>query len=374
MIRIFEQDDNTAVDLVGEKYNIKIDRRGANQKLWIEGESGELSDSYLIKFSTRKEGELSDFNLYTEVVCSDICEELGLAHVTYNLCQFVSRDGVVKNGVICKNYKTKNRHIEINGKTLHTNYITTYEDNHYGEEPNLPVNTVYTYIEELKGRFESRRMTMSEQTENRLTEELLTLALFDFCTCQIDRHWGNVGWIHNNIFEDDRLTIRLLPIYDNECCFLLDEQTKEKLAELISDIRNPRKVQKAIDIVNKKKYFSPYLGIRTPLVKIKDDQRGFLSPLPNGPSGMSNAEVAAAELAEEILKRPNMQAIYDNICKLDMQKLLQKADYISVEYDDIKDVYEFVWNTRVKLLKDAMEKLKNQGKGEIQDEAGLSSL
>ena len=262
----------------------------------------------------------------------------------------------------------------MNGRTLHTNYTDTYADNNYGEVPDLPINTVYTYIKELKGRFESRRMTMSEQTEERLTEELLTLALFDFCTCQIDRHWGNVGWIHNNLFEDLRFTIRLIPIYDNECGFLLDEQTAEKLAELIGDIRNPKKVQKAIDMVNKKKYFSPYLGIKTPLVKIKDEQRGFLTPLPNGDSGLSNAEVAAKELAEEILQRPRLMAIYNKICELDIQKLLEEADYIPKEYEAIKEVYAFVWNTRVKLLKNAMEKARNQKKGEAANETGLSSL
>ena len=74
---------------------------------------------------------------------------------------------------------------------------------------------------------------------------------------------------------------------------------------------------------------------------------------------MSNAEVAAKELAEEILQRPRLMAIYNKICELDIQKLLEKADYIPKEYDAIKEVYAFVWNTRVKLLKNAMEKARN---------------
>ena len=374
MIKVVETKENIAVDEFGNKYNIRRDRRGANQKLWIEHENGNIADTYLIKFSTRKEDQLSDFNLYTEVVCSQICEELGLPHVKYNLCEFTNVKGEVKHGVISQNYKQKQAHVEMNGKTLNTFYLDWYSDNNYGEIPDLPVNTVYTYITQLKGRFESRRMTMSEHTENRLTEELLVLALFDFCTCQIDRHWGNVGWIHNNIFEDEKFTIRLIPIYDNECGFLLDEQTKEKLASLLADIRNPKKAQRAVDMVNKKKYFSPYLGVKSALVKIKDENVGFLTPLSNRENGISNAEVAASELAVEILQRPNLKAVYDKICAFDFDKMLGNADYIPKEYEAIKEVYSFVWKTRVKLLQKAFEKAKNLQNGEEKNETGLSSL
>ncbi len=372
MVKIVEVEKNIAKDELGNTYNIKRDRRGANQKLWIEHENGNLADAYLIKFSTRKEGQLSEFNLYTEVVCSQICEVLGLPHVKYDLCEFTNAEGETKQGVISQNYKKKQSHIEMNGKTLNTDYLGWYSDNNYGEVPDLPVNTVYTYITQLKGRFESRKMTMSEQTENMLTEELLILALFDFCTCQIDRHWGNVGWIHNNIFQDEKFSIGLIPIYDNECGFLLDEQTLEKLAELLTDIRNPKKVQRAIDMVNKKKYYSPYLGIKTALVKVKDENVGFLTPLPNREDGLSNAQIAANELAVEILKRPNLKAVYDKICAFDIDNLLENTDFIPKEYEAIKEVYSFVWKTRVKLLQKAFEKTKTQLNEEGKNEAGLS--
>ena len=374
MIRVVEIEDKVAIDELGNRYKIRRDYRGVNQKIWIEREGGEYSDSYLIKFSTRKPGQISELNLYTEVVCSAICNALGLPHVNYQLCEFTGIDGKTEVGVISQNYKKKQSYVEINGNSLHDTYCSWYYDNHYGEKPNLQVNTVYSYIEELKGRFESRKMTMSPETEQRLTEELLVLALFDFCTCQIDRHWGNVGWIHNDIFDDAKFFIGLLPIYDNECGCLLDEQTSEKLNELLSNIRDPKKVQKAIDMVNKKKYYSPYLGVKTALVKIKDEQKGFLTPLPNGPSGKSNAEILALELAAEIMARPNLKKVYDKICALDIEKLLDTMDFIPEEYKEIKEVYAFVWNTRLKLLKDSMEMVKNQGKGEKVDETGLSNI
>lgn len=374
MIKIVEIENKVAVDEFGNRYRIRRDYRGVNEKIWIEKEGGEFSDSYLIKFSTRKPGMLGELNLYTEVVCSTLCSNLDLSHVNYQLCEFVGLNGKTEVGVISQNYKKKQKHVEINGNSLHDAYCSWYYDNNYGEKPNLPVNTVYSYVEELKGRFESRRMTMSPETEQRLTEELLILALFDFCTCQIDRHWGNVGWIHNNIFDDEKFFIGLLPIYDNECGCMLDELTPEKLQDLLTNIRDPQKVQKAIDMVNKKKSFSPYLGVKTALVKIKDEQKGFLTPLPNGPDGKSNAETLAIELAAEILARPNLKKVYDRICALDIESLLENMDFIPDEYKEIKEVYSFVWNTRLKLLKDSMEMVKNQGKGAGANEAGLSNI
>ena len=374
VLKIVRIEDKIAIDEAGTRYIIKNDGRGVNEKLWIQKENGEFLDSYMIKFSTRKENTLNELNLYNEVICSGICRELGLYHVDYELCDFVDLDGTVKNGVICQNYRKTPNRVEINGKSLHNQFCEWCYDNNFGVVPDVEINTVYTYIEQLKNRFVSRKMIMSEATENRLTNELLTLALFDFCTCQIDRHWGNVGWLHNNIFEDQDFKVQLLPIYDNECTFLLDDMTEENLLKLVENINTPKKQNIAADMVNRKKYHSPYLGIKSALVRIKDKERGFLVPVSYGDSNESNAAVAARELAAEILARPEMRELYERVTNFNIREYLDSTNFIPESHAHIKDVYEFVWNTRVKLLDEAFEKAKKSAEGEKQNETSLSSL
>lgn len=371
-IKIVQIDKNTAIDASGCRYTIADDARGMNDKFWIKKENGEFLDSYLVKFSTRKDGTLSDLNLNNEVICSRICSELNLYHVDYDYCEFVDLDGNSKYGVISQNYRKTPNRIEVNGKSVHNSYCEWCYDNNFGKIPEVEINTVYTYIEQLKTRFVSRRMIMSPETENRLKIELLTLALFDFCICQIDRHWGNIGWLHNNIFEDDTFKIQLLPIYDNECSFLLDDITQEKLDQLIEYINSPKKKQIAIDMVNRKKYNSPYLGVKTSLVHIKDHEKGFLVPNSFNDGNLSNAAIFAREMAQEINAHPELKAVYERIKSFDINKLLDGPNILPESKSHLKEVYAFVWNTRVNLLSNALEELKNMTQGENQNESNFS--
>ena len=373
-IKITKIDDLTAVDESGTLYDIKSDVRGMNEKMWLCKRNGEHKDSFMIKFSTRKPGTLSDLNLYNEVICSKICEQLELDHVKYEFCEFQDLDGTTKNGVVSQNYKEDPNWVEINGRGVHESYGLILYDNNFGVVPKVEKNTVYAYIEQLKVRFESRKMTMSPETESKLTDELLTLSLFDFCTCQIDRHWGNVGWIHNNTFDDAKFKIKLVPIYDNECSFLLDEATEESLRKLLTNINTPKRVQMAIDTVNSKRYNSPYLGIRTSLVREKEDRKGFLVPKSYDERNISNAKIFASEIAHEICTRPKIKQVYDKFANFDMNQFLAELDIIPEELDSLKEVYSFVWNTRMNLLQQAMENYKNSQKGDTQNESGLSSF
>lgn len=372
MISIKKINDNIAIDNFGQTYEIKQDSRGLNEKLWIQKSGGQFQDSYLIKFSTRPEEILSDLNLYNEVVCSNICKALGIDHVNYELCNFENTDGTSKLGVISANYKESPEDVEMNGKSLHESYCDWLYDNSFGKTSNEPVNTVYTFIKELKVRFESKNLSMSEEMETQLTEQLITLAIFDFCICQIDRHWGNVGWLHNNDFESENFRISLLPIYDNECSFLLDDITEKDLAEMLSNIRSGKNVQKVIDKVNKKKFNAPYLGIKTALVRVKENSNGFLVPLSNIIENVSNVTFLAREISDEIKSRENIKKLYEKISTFNISQFLDELNIIPESQEDIKEVYSFVWNTRVKLLKDTVKNEKKNPEGAIENEAGLS--
>ena len=108
VIKIVKIDKQTAIDESGCRYIIADDARGMNEKLWFNKENGEFLDSYLIKFSTRKPNTLNELNLYNEVVCSKICEKLGLYHVNYELCDFID----LFSGVdLCLIYHVRDDHL-----------------------------------------------------------------------------------------------------------------------------------------------------------------------------------------------------------------------------------------------------------------------
>lgn len=374
-IKITMLSDTLAVDESGCKYIVREHHKGINKKLWLTKENGTFAEQYMVKFASRKPGIVSDLNLYNEVMCSRICDALELRHVDYELCEVIALDGTITRGVVCQNYKEKPQHNEVNGRTIHEFFCNWHYDNNFGDIPNVEINTIYAFLEQLKLRFESRRMTMSEETENKLLDQMLTLALFDFCTCQIDRHWGNVGWLNNNIYDDDSFKINLIPIYDNECSFLMDEITEENLNKLIANINSEKKVQVAIDAVNKKRTQSPCLGIRTSLVRIKEGTNGHLVPLSNNEQNLSNAQIAARELAHEIMTRPTLKEVYDRMETFNIEDFVSAQNFIPEEQAKIKDVYAFVWTTRLQLLKDSMDYIKKHGEGENRNETtGLSSL
>ena len=369
-IRFVKLDDKHAVSDLGVGYIIDDENRGVNDKFWLKKENGTFQESYLVKFSTRKVGTISDLNLYNEVVCSRLCERLGLKHVDYEFCEFVELDGTVKKGVICQSYKEDPNWIETNGRALHESFGLYWYDNNNGIIPKLELNTVYAYIEEIKTRFQSRRMTMSEETENRLIDEMDELAVFDFGTCQIDRHWRNVTWINNNMYDDRKFKVGLVPIYDNECSFLLDDITEENLQKLIENIRNPKKKQVAIDMVNKKRYNSPYLGIRTSLVRAKEDNKWFLVPRSNDDRNLSNATILSREIAQEAHTRPAIRRLCDKMLELDIEAFLDELEFFDEENSFLKEIYAFIWNTRMALLKESMINYKNNLRGENVDEKG----
>jgi len=373
-IKITRLNESIAVDEAGHRYVIANDSRGVNQKVWLKLENGEFKDSYLIKFSTRKPNAISELNLYNEVVCSRLCDKLGLDHVNYEFCEFVDLDGSVKRGVISQNYRESANWVETNGRAVHESYCLLWYDNNYGMIPKLELNTVYTYIKELKTRFESRKMVMSQETEDRLTEEMLTLAIFDYCTCQIDRHWGNVGWLNNNMFDNKKFKIKLVPIYDNECSFLLDDATEESLQKMLENIRTPKKSQVAIDMVNKKRYNSPYLGIKSALVREKEDNKWFLVPRSNDARNLSNAAILAKEIAHEASTRPEIGKLCEKITNFDMAGFLNELDCFNDSNAYLKEIYTFVWNIRVGLLKDEMANYKNNAHGEAKNEESVPSL
>ena len=373
-IKIKIIDGNHAIAEDGTRFLIRDDSRGMDKKMWINKEDGGFLDSYLIKFATRTKRAIGQFNLYNEVLCSRLCSELGLNHVDYNLCEVEMSDGSVKNGVICQTYKKTPNKREVNGKTLYIDYCQAWYDNNFGQIPKIELNTTHAYLDQLKTRFVSRKMIMSPETESRLDLELFVLAVFDYATCQIDRHWGNVGWLHNNIFEDSDFKIELLPIYDNECAFLLDDMTEEVYGKIVGQINDKKRKNVVVDMINRKKNHSPCLGIQTSLVRIKEGTQDFLLPLPNDAEGLSNAMILAREIAEESLVDPKKGLFCERLMSFDMHAFLEKCDFISKEHEDVKQIYEFVWNTRMKLLKDSFEHVKNTYRGDGKDATDLSLL
>ena len=129
-----------------------------------------------------------------------------------------------------------------------------------------------------------------------------------------------------------------------------------------------------MDMVNRKRYNSPYLGIKTSVVRQKEDRKWFLVPRPNGEDNCSNAEILAKEIADEVYTRPNIRKLYEKISRFDIESFLDSLDCFKDNYQDVKQVYAFVWNTRLKLLQKTIEKNKDAFEGENKNEQGLSQL
>ena len=52
----------------------------------------------------------------------------------------------------------------------------------------------------------------------------------------------------------------------------------------------------------------------------------------------------------------------------------QRVRFLNEQNEFLKDIYTFVWNTRINLLKDSFEQTKNHAEGERGDDSGLSLL
>ena len=94
------------------------------------------------------------------------------------------------------------------------------------------------------------------------------MALLDFATLQIDRHWGNLGFLTNN--KVGVPSIKNIPLFDNECSFTLDRSMSsvEGFMHSLSTMKDPMK--KYVMPMAQAKSNAPLLGVKTSLVQLRN--------------------------------------------------------------------------------------------------------
>lgn len=330
-------------------YNLHDDQRGANCKFWIK--SSAIPNGLLFKYpELRSNGEIMA-NSYGELLVSLICDRLDISHTPYYPCRFQLKNGTTLVGTICPSYRTKEYDTEYSASNITTRYIQSQYDNNYGKISPIKYNTVYEYLKEIKDLYPK---VVQVSGINQLKTSLLKLALLDFATMQVDRHWGNFGFLNNS--QKGMRTIMVTPIFDNGCSFNGDKPIS-KMSTLSHAIDHNRKWEKhVIDPMIKGKENAPLLGIKTPLVTLKDEHALIKRKYYDGEP--SNVEIFADEITNEILENKNIARFYQSMCKLDVEEIFEKSAYFPPE---VINVASKIWQGRMKILENCLEQKRSNG-------------
>lgn len=295
------------VSVNGHIMSRSFDSRGRRDKFWLDEEF--LYKSCLNDTSLENEGE---------VFISLFAKKAGLKTVTYVLANYMSENGE-QRGVVSKNYrKMYNGDIEeISGKTLMDLYADHIYDNEKGKV--LPLqNTVKFYCRALK-------MIFPNCDAEKIKNDLLKMALFDYMVNQRDRHIFNVTFIK----EGDEIS--LAPLYDNGAAFMLNygEKKMDNLAEQLKRSKNVSNYFMQTVGMN------PMLGIKSvtsDIELLRDDDTGSLfNAFSNDKERVVTFE---EELAEEIKNNPELSKTYETLKNIDIKEMFDQAETYSCNFSE----------------------------------------
>lgn len=328
-------------------YNLHDDHRGANCKFWIK--SSAIPNGLMFKYpELRSNGEIMASS-YGELLVSLLCDHLEVDHIPYYPCRFQLKNGSTLVGTICPSYKTNEYDTEYSASNITTRYIQSQYDNNFGKVSEIKYNTVYEYLKEIKDLYPK---VVQVSGLNQLKTSLLKLALLDFSTMQVDRHWGNFGFLNNS--KKGMRTIKVIPMFDNGCSFNGDKPIS-KMETLSHAIDHNKKWEKhVIDPMVSGKENAPLLGIKTPLVTLKDERalikRKYYESEP------SNVEIFADEITDEILNDKTMARFYQSMQNLDVEKIFTKSGYFPPE---VINVASKIWQGRMNILENCLEQKRS---------------
>lgn len=310
---------STLVDDSGFKYKTTEENRGANSKVWITNAmdsnySFETHYSYLFKTSFRRNIS-KDVNArnFGEVFAYKIEKALNLPHVPYFFCCFENINNQKYYGTLCPTFKSSILDVEITGLDLHNQYRKKTQDE------SVEINCVYTYVKQLQAVYGGR--ITCEQIED-VKQAMLKIALFDYVTCQTDRHWKNMGFLIPN--GTDLSKFATIPLYDNEKCFIFNKSLSwiEKFA---NDLQKSNKsLEKMIVPLIDQLDRVPRLGIRTSTTIVSDYDT--LLPKRANEGEDSCTIVFTRELAQEIHDNEELRNFYSRVKNLDIKETLKDED------------------------------------------------
>ncbi len=330
-------------------------QRGANCKFWIKNNT--IPEGLLFKYS-RLRGSKDDAPLkttfYGEFIVDMIAYHTGLEHTGYYPCEIHMNDGSILVGSLSTNYKQGIYDKEFSAKNIDERYRNSQYDNNDGIINEVERNTVYGSIEQLKYLYPHR---FSDERFDEFKDYLLKLSLLDFLTIQIDRHWGNYGWMFNE--QEGIKSLTAIPTFDNECCFCLDD-VPEKAEAVAFNIKNTKDPMGRIIMPKAgSKKNTPLLGIKT--ATCVNDKGDRIVPRASKPGEINVYDVYLDELAFEIENNPELKEFYERVKNFNLKAEMKNAGYFP---DAIMDVVSALFEARLKMLNQAFDKRKQGGKHE----------
>ena len=326
-------------------YKTTDENRGANSKMWITNAMGpnfsfETHYSYLFKTSFRRNAnrDVSARN-FGEIFSNNIATALNLPHVVYFYCCFENINNNKCFGTVCPTYKESIDDVEITGHDLHMQYLMKT-----GKEE--PYNCVYSYAKQLQVVYGDR---LSVQQIEDIKQSMLKMALFDYITCQTDRHWKNTGFLVRN--GNDFSKFELIPLYDNEKCFVFNKSLNwlEKMS--VDMQKSEDNVEKIIlPLVNSFDRV-PRFGIKTSTCCEGEFEN--LMPKRSDVGQETYTQIFTKELAEELKNNEELRDFYFKVKNLDIRETLKDED--TPEF--LQDFASCIWDARINQLDKTYENM-----------------
>lgn len=305
--REVEFDGKKYIEIGDRLFERRINPIGVREKFWavkrgrnpLIQEPPKVTD-ILFKFN-RSEITNED---YGEVIASKFQRLCGLKSVEYITCKFTDIDGVEHYGVMCGSFKKYNNEIATSGYRLQTQYTDFSFDKETGK-PNKPINTVYSFLEDLGNLLEDHPYK-NEFLDN-IKIELLMQALLDFLLGQTDRHWLNTEFIEN--FNNNKYSVRKSHVYDSGCIAFL-KRKREAIKTFASMIKGDYLNAPIMHTLMDK--YCPMFGIKTCLVKVdvKKAEKYCEVEKINVDATEENKNAFLNELTDEILNNPDLAFFY----------------------------------------------------------------
>lgn len=330
-------------------------QRGANCKFWIKNST--IPEGLLFKYSRLRgadDDEPLKTTFYGEFIVDMISYHTGLEHTGYYPCEIHMKDGSFLIGSLSTNYKQGIYDKEFSAKNIDERYKNSQYDNNDGVINEVECNTVYGCVEQLRYLYPHR---ISEERLEEFKTYLLKLALLDFSTIQIDRHWGNFGWMFNE--QEGIKSLTTIPTFDNECCFCLDDVLKkvEAVALNVKSVRDP--MTRIIIPKASSKKNAPLLGIKTSTCV--NDKGNRIVPKPIKSGEPNNYDVFLSELAEELQSNKELRDFYERLKNFDLEAEMNRAGYFP---QSITDVVKLLFEARINMVDNALKNEKRGGKNE----------
>lgn len=328
--------EEPCIKLHDRLYSFEEDVRGIREKFWLVRSGGRFSRYHnepvksthiLFKFN-RNNVSCEDWG---EIYASAIARMMGVPCVEYYSAQLYDEDNsFLGNGVVCGSYKKHLKEVEYTGFDLQNLHLSLIYDECEGKRIDK-LNTVDGFIESIKDVFSGR---VNEEDLQKIRNDLIKQAIFDYLLAQTDRHWLNTTFLATDM--GGVLTLRKADCYDNGCIALL----KRKMSAIEGMSKEIGKLGKDSPYLKSQlDNYCPMFGMSTSTVVIEDrtgnkglDRLKVVDP-------KKSKEIFLDEIAEEILINPEIAVFFKKLESMREQGIVSSVTKDLYAADDNPPLY-----------------------------------